>query len=80
MPSLWCFWRRPRCQDVSELKQAYRHVFTSERGQLVLMDLCSCLMQVHRAEKGAAYMADARAFEDGRRSVAIRIVTMLEDE
>ena len=67
---------RPELED---LKKAYRSVFKGEAGRMVLADLCTSLKRVQNAKNGQVDMADARAFQDGERSVALRILLMLED-
>lgn len=59
------------------LKQAYWSVFSSEAGLTVLEDLCACLERVRQPGRDHADMADERAFHDGERSVALRILAML---
>lgn len=71
--------RRFRDVDHESLKKAYQSVFSSPAGRLVLEDLCTSFTLVQNPEKTHANVADARAFNDGKRSVAIRCLNMLED-
>ena len=62
------------------LRRAYREVFSGAAGQIVLEDLCAVLRQVRWPDKSPGDMADARAFRDGQRSVALRLAAMLDGD
>lgn len=70
--------KRQRFSDYEDLKKAYQGVFASAAGRAVLEDLCAPLRQVRGPTKEYANIADARAFNDGQRSMALRILAMLE--
>ena len=71
--------QRRHGMDRAGLRQAYRSVFSSEAGLAVLEDLCACLERVRQPCRDHGGMADERAFHDGERSVALRILAMLGD-
>lgn len=73
------FTRRKQGLGHEELKQAYRSAFSSQAGQSVLDDLCSVLKQAQWPDKDCPNMPDARAFRDGQRSMALRVLAMLEE-
>lgn len=58
--------------DNNVLRAAYRGVFTAPAGRLVLADLTACLRRVRNTAD-----ADSRAFQDGERALALRIVRMI---
>lgn len=60
--------------DPEKRKAAYRSVFTSPAGQVVLCDLCTRLKLVQKPENMGANAADARAFHDGERNVVLHII------
>lgn len=63
--------------DAKTLSLAYRGVFTSPAGRMVLNDLCASLRLVKKPENLGNNAADARAFHDGERSIVLRILRML---
>lgn len=71
--------RRRKDVDRDQLRDAYRAAFSSPAGRMVLEDICSCLSNVHWPDDTRGN-ADRRAFMDGQRAAALRILAMLEDE
>ena len=70
--------RRREVKEHAALIKAYQSVFAGETGRLVLDDICSVLRQVHWPEGNHQDAADVRAFLDGRKSLALRILSMIE--
>ncbi len=59
--------------DKADLRAAYRGVFTSPAGRLVLADITASLRRTPLPHQGA----EERAFHDGERALALRIVRIL---
>lgn len=66
-------------REPDKLRQAYRSIFNSGAGNLVLEDLCAVLKQVRGPDRTGESAVDARAFMDGQKSVALRVLAMIED-
>ncbi|MDL2272236.1 hypothetical protein LJC23_04300 [Desulfovibrio sp. OttesenSCG-928-I05] len=66
--------------DHDALRHAYRTVFGSIQGKLVLADITTPLRKVPAMNHSLAGIADARAFHDGQRALALRIVRMLANQ
>lgn len=71
------FKREEQPLDQGELKKAYRSVFGSPAGRVVLKDLLTSLRLVQKPREGHMAAADERAFNDGKRSLALHIVDKL---
>lgn len=65
--------------EADELKIAYKSVFGSPAGRVVLKDLTTSLRLVQKPREGHMAAADERAFNDGRRAVALQIIDKLVD-
>lgn len=63
---------RRETPDAALLRAAYRGVFATPAGRMVLADITACLGRVQR--EGTA---DSRAFQDGERALALRVVRMI---
>lgn len=70
--------RRREAKEHAVLAKAYQSVFSDETGRLVLDDICSVLKQVHWPDGEYSDAADVRAFLDGQKSLALRVLAMLE--
>lgn len=56
--------------DTRDLRAAYRGVFSNPAGRLVLADIISCIKRPPLPGQNA----EERAFNDGERALALRIV------
>lgn len=70
--------RRRESKNHGALVKAYQSVFAGEAGRLVLDDICAVLRQVQWPDGEYSDAADVRAFLDGQKSLALRVLAMLE--
>lgn len=63
--------------DPEALRAAYRGIFVTPAGRMVLNDLCSSFRLVQRPEQLGPNAADIRAFHDGERNVVLHIIRKL---
>ena len=67
-----------KAPDHKALKNAYQSVFNTPEGEMVLNDLTTSLRLVQFPFCNDTSAADRRAFDDGCRYTAIRILRMLD--
>lgn len=62
--------------DANDLQQCYRRVFEGEAGRAVLKDI-----EARAYVRETSFVPDAQraAFNEGRRSLALHVLRMLED-